>query len=87
MSIKLSKIQQLLKVNKKIRFEDIIKISKNFAVNSGLLKDKRTIETIKIIENKQGNASMIMLGNSVFSDKNFEGAARFRISAKGAHLL
>lgn len=83
----LNKIKQLAKQNKDIQFKDIIKISKNFAVNSGLLKDKRTIETIKIIENKQGNASMIMLGNSVFSDKNFEGAARFRISAKGAHLL
>ena len=84
----LSKIQSLTKYNKnKIKFKDVIRISKEFAVNSGLLKNKKIIRTIKNIEKNGGNASMIMLGNSVFSDRKFKGASRFKISGKGAHLI
>ncbi|MBI2655297.1 hypothetical protein HYX06_02635 [Candidatus Woesearchaeota archaeon] len=84
----LNKIQNLTNYNKnKIEFKDIIKISKEFAVNSSLLKDKKTIETIKNIEKNGGNASMIMLGNSVFSDRKFKGSMKFEISDEGAHLL
>lgn len=82
----LKEIQKLIKSNE-IKFKNVIKISKEFAVNSGLLKNKQTIETIKSIENKHGNASMIMLGNAVFSDKPFEGAAKYKISNQGAYLL
>src|SRR3989338_8875486 len=64
-----------------------IKISKGFAVGSGLLKDKNTIEAIKNIEKNKGNASMIMLGNAVFSDKYFKGAIKLKISDKKACLL
>ena len=71
----------------KIQFKDIIKISKEFSANSGLLKDKKTMETIKNIEENSGNASMIMLGNAVFSDKMFEGASGYKISNQGAYLL
>src|SRR3989344_1367012 len=45
----MNEIQQLLKNNKTLKFKSIIKISKGFALNSGLLKDKKTIETIKSI--------------------------------------
>lgn len=83
----LNKIQQLIKNDENIQFRDIIKISKEFAVDSGLLKDKKTIETIKNIEKNNGNSSMIMLGNAVFSDKPFEGALKFKILDRGAHLL
>lgn len=83
----LIKIKQLIKTNKKIQFKDIINISKEFSANSGLMKGKKTMQTIKNIEKKKGNASMIMLGNSVFSDKNFEGALKFKISNEGAHLI
>lgn len=86
-TIALNKIKQLLKSDKNIQFRDIIKISKEFSVNSGLLKDKKTMETIKKIEKNNGHASMIMLGNAVFSDNLFEGASKFKISDKGAHLL
>ena len=85
--ISLEKIKELIKNNKNIQFKSIIKISKKFSADSGLLKDRRTIETIKNIEKNSGNASMIMLGNAVFSDKSFKGASKFRISGKGAHLL
>ena len=83
----LKKIQKLIKWNKTIKFSDIIKISKEFAVNSGLLKDKKTIQAIENIEKNNGHASMIMLGNAVFSDKSFKGANKFKISGKGAHII
>ena len=83
----LKKINELIKNNKNIRFKNIIKISKEFSISSGLLKDRQTTETITKIEKNNGNASMIMLGNAVFSDKSFKGALKFRISDKGAHLL
>jgi len=39
------------------------------------------------IENKNGNASMIMLGNAVFSDIPFLGCRKLRINNKKACLL
>ncbi len=86
-SIALDKIKNLLNKNNNIKFNQIIKISKEFAVNSNLLKDKKTIETIKNIEKNNGDATMIMLGNAVFSDKPFSRAIRLKISDKGAYLL
>ena len=83
----LNKIKNLIKSNKNIQFKEIIKISKEFAINSGLLTNKKTIETIKNIEKNNGKASMIMLGNSVFSDKPFKEAMKFKISDKGAYLI
>ena len=83
----LSEINQLLKFNKNIKFNQIIEISREFAENSGLLKDKQTIQTIRNIEKDYGNASMIMLGNAVFSDKPFKNSIKLKISDKGAHLL
>ena len=73
------------KVNDHMTFEDIITISKDFAIQSGLLTDKKTKETIQSIENSNGKASMIMLGNAVFSTIPFPGATKFVISDTGAH--
>ena len=84
-SIALDKIKNLLKNN--IKFRQIIKISGEFAINSGLLKDKQTRQTIRNIEKSNGNASMIMLGNAVFSDKPFKNSIKLKISNKGACLL
>lgn len=86
-SCSLNEVRKLLKNRKSIQFRDIIQISKQFALNSSLLKDKKTMEAIKAIENNDGNASMIMLGNAVFSDIPFEMSSKFRISNEGAHLL
>ena len=86
-SMALNKIKKLLKTNNELKFNDIIKISKEFAVDSGLLKDRQTIEAIKNIEKNKGNASMIMLGNAVFSDRPFKNSLKFRITGKGAHLI
>ncbi len=86
-TIALKKIEKLLNTNEKMKLQDIIKISKEFAVNSNLLRDKKTIEAIKKIEENNGNASMIMLGKAVFSDKPFNNAIKFEISNKRACLL
>lgn len=86
-SISLNKVKGLLKNGKSVKFSDIIKISKDFAINSSLLQDKKTRQMIKKIEEKNGNASMIMLGNAVFSDKPFKNAIKFKISDKGVCLL
>jgi len=75
------------KSNKKIEFGDIVKISKHFAAESGLLKDMKTINAMNCIEKNNGNASMIMLGNSVFSDIPFTGSIRLKITSRGARLL
>lgn len=69
------------------KFSDIISISKEFALNSGLLTNKKVINLIKKIEGGGGHASMIMLGNSVFSDIPFTGSLKLRISNTPAHLL
>lgn len=82
----LSEIQKLEKRNEKVQFNEIIKVSKWFALSSSLLKDRKTIQTIAEIEKKNGNASMIMLGNSVFSDKHFKDAMKFKITNRGAHV-
>src|SRR3989338_2289553 len=81
----LNKIKKLDRHN--INLENLVKISKEFAVESGLLKSGNVKNLIKKIEDNNGNASMIMLGNAVFSDKNFKGSKKIIIMDKGAHLL
>ncbi|MDP3765813.1 MAG: hypothetical protein Q8R04_04840 [Nanoarchaeota archaeon] len=85
-TIALNKIKKLLEKNN-IKLSQIIKISKEFAVNSDLLKNKQTIQTIRNIEKNNGNASMIMLGNAVFSNKPFKNSIKLKVSDKKACLL
>lgn len=82
----LNKIKRLIK-NRKANLKDIINISEEFSIKSGLLKDKKVVKTIKMIKKKGGNASMIMLGNAVFSDIRFKGSKKIKVSDKGACLL
>ena len=79
----LNKIKKLKNKNLK----NLIRISKEFSLNSKLLKNKNLINLIKNIENNKGNASMIMLGNAVFSDKYFKGSKELIIKDKNTHLL
>ena len=76
-----------VKLLKNKNIKDIIRISKDFAVESNLLKDKKVKKLIREIENKGGNASMIMLGNAVFADISFKGCKKVKISGRGACLL
>jgi len=79
----LNKIKRLKKKN----LENLIKISKEFSIDSKLLKNHKIIKIIKNIENKDGNASMIMLGNAVFSDSYFIGSKELIIKDKCACSL
>lgn len=76
-----------VRVLKDKSLKEIIRISKDFAVESGLLRHKMVKKLIREIENKGGNGSMIMLGNAVFSDIPFKGCKKVKISDKGACLI
>ena len=67
-------------------FNACFAVSKQFSVESGLLSDARVIDTIAHIEAAGGVASMIMLGNGVFSTYPFEDAVETRLVHNPAHL-
>ena len=60
-------------------FKACFAVSKQFSVESGLLSDARVIDTIARIEAEGGVASMIMLGNGVFSTHSFEDAVETKL--------
>lgn len=62
-------------------------VAKQFSAESGLLADPRVIDTIRQIENAGGVASMIMLGNGVFSTYAFDGATETQLSKNPARLI
>ena len=69
------------------REEDLdtyIEIAREFAEESGLLIDERVRGAIDMIENAGGRASMIMLGNAVFSTRPFEGSRETSLSTRRA---
>ena len=68
-------------------FNACFTVSKRFSVESGLLRDARVIETIAQIEAVGGVASMIMLGNGVFSTQPFEGAVETKLVHNPARLV
>ena len=61
--------------------------SKHFSVESGLLSDARVIDTISHIEAEGGVASMIMLGNGVFSTHPFQDAVETKLVHNPARLI
>ena len=75
-------LQALEKLTKSdtVDFSACIRLSKQFSINSGLLEDTRVKETIRSVEEAGGVASMIMLGNAVFSTHPFEGATETTLS-------
>ena len=70
-----------------VRFDDCIRLSLKFSRESGLLRDPQVRETIEAVEDRGGCASMIMLGNAVFSSMPFAGAEATTISHRGARLV
>lgn len=68
-------------------FTSCFAVSKQFSVESGLLSDERVVNTIIQIEEVGGVASMIMLGNGVFSTHAFEGATETELSHNPAQLI
>ncbi len=75
-------LQALEKLTKSdaVDFNACIQLSKQFSINSGLLEDGQVQEVIREIEAAGGVASMIMLGNAVFSAQSFEGATETKLS-------
>ncbi len=67
-------------------FNACFAVSKRFSVESGLLSDVRVIDTIAQIEAEGGVASMIMLGNGVFSTHPFEDAVETKLVHNPARL-
>ncbi len=68
-------------------FNACLAVSKQFTVESGLLRDLQVIKTIAQIEAAGGGASMIMLGNGVFSTHAFDKALKTRLCLNPAHLI
>ena len=68
-------------------FNACFAVSKQFSVESGLLSDARVIDTIASIEAEGGVASMIMLGNGVFSTHFFDNAVETRLVHNPARLI
>ncbi|MDX1431145.1 MAG: hypothetical protein R3286_01730 [Gammaproteobacteria bacterium] len=68
-------------------FNAYISIARRFSEESGLLADAAVRETIATIEKGGGHASMIMLGNAVFSSSPFPGASTTRLSRRRVEVL
>lgn len=68
-------------------FNACFAVSKRFSVESGLLSDVQVIDTIAQIEAEGGVASMIMLGNGVFSTHPFENAVETKLVHNPARLI
>lgn len=66
----------------KLKLQELLSISKEFAIESGLLRDAKVVQAITSIEFQEGHATMIMLGNAVISDIPFEGARKITIGPK-----
>ena len=60
-------------------FGAYVAVAKRFAVASGLLRHAEVRRIISEVEAAGGAASMIMLGNAVFSNMAFEGASETRL--------
>jgi pantoate kinase len=80
------KIKRLLTNSSLISFSDITSIANTFTKNTGLRTPEVTAQ-IQAIKRKNGNASMILLGNAIVSDIPFTGAVRLSTDSKKATLL
>ena len=62
------------------KFGEYIAVAKRFSIESGLLRHSEVRRIIDRVEAAGGAASMIMLGNAVFSTVAFEGARETRLT-------
>lgn len=70
-----------------VDFEACIRLSRAFTAESGLLADERVLQAIAQIEAGGGAASMIMLGNAVFSNQPFDQAQETALCNHHAMVL
>lgn len=78
---------ECLRAMERPSFDDLMEISKIFSYESGLLRSPKVIEVIEQVESRGGKASMVMLGESVFSTIPFAGCKTAWISSSGARVL
>jgi pantoate kinase len=76
-----------LKNNNESEFAKYIVVAKEFAIQSGLLLDENVKRAIGECEEAGGTASMIMLGNAVFSNVPFTAAKTTRLAKHRVRLL
>jgi pantoate kinase len=76
-----------LKNDSETKFAKYISIAKAFSVQSGLLLDDDVKTAIGECEAAGGTASMIMLGNAVFSDVPFSGSKTTRLAKRRVELI
>ena len=70
-----------------ITFDQLIALALQFAESSGLLMDARVKDSIAQANVNGGVATMIMLGNAVFSTAPFPGCTETMLSGSAAHLI
>ena len=68
-------------------FARYISVAKEFSIQSGLLSDDDVKGAIRECEETGGTASMIMLGNAVFSNVPFVGSRTTRLANRRVELL
>jgi len=74
----LERLEELVHLDT-VDFAACVRLSRDFADESGLLTDERVRTIIEEVERAGGSASMIMLGHAVFSTEDFPGAQETRL--------
>ena len=83
----LALIQNTVDNGPDITFSELISLALRFAESSGLLMDDRVKNSISQAQSNGGVATMIMLGNAVFSTAPFPGSTQTMLSSTAAHLI
>lgn len=77
----------VLKERNESEFASYIAVAKEFSVESGLLADDEVKGAIRECEEAGGSASMIMLGNAVFSNVSFSGSTATRLAKRRVEVV
>ena len=83
----LNTIEHSIQSKTNITFETLIALALDFAESSELLMDHRVKDSIAQANANGGVATMIMLGNAVFSTAPFPGSTETMLSGTAAHLI
>ena len=83
----LTEIERAIERGNGITFSELIALALDFAKSSGLLMDDRVERAISQAQANGGAATMIMLGNAVFSTAPFPGSTETTLSDTAAHLV
>ena len=83
----LGTIQHAIDNGTTITFDNLIELAFEFAESSELLMDDRVKDSIDQAQSNGGVATMIMLGNAVFSTAPFPGSTHTMLSGTAAHLI